>query len=91
MVGVEASAFPQARVFQAKSATTVYPKKMGKRGRYAMGWLLGMKFGVWMSNARLQKGLKIEPRRFSLGPLVRDRVKQVFSQWILKGRAQVAA
>src|SRR6185436_15772927 len=88
-VGVDGNAFPQARVFQKSSPTTVRPKKKSKGGRYAMAWFLGLTYGVWFSNARLERGLVIHPRRVSLGPDVKKRAQEILRQWIVKGRAQL--
>ena len=86
-VGIDAGRFPQARVFQAQGPTLIKPKKMGKRGRYAMAWFLGMRYGVWLSNARLEKGFLIQPRRLSINnSQVRANLKVIFRNWVLRGR-----
>lgn len=90
-VGVSAAQFPQARVFQKRTNTIVRPKKMGKGGRSSMGWFLGMNFGVWLSEARLKKGLVIKPRRVSMNNQVGEAVKKILSNWILRGRVRASA
>lgn len=87
-VGVDSS-FPQARVFQSKGPTIVRPKKMGKRGRYKMGWYLGLQFGVWLSNARLLQGLVIQPRRVAINETMLARVRDKITRFAVTG--QVAA
>jgi len=86
-VGIDAGVFPQAKVFQAQGPTLIKPKKMGKRGRYAMAWFLGMKYGVWLSNARLERGFLIQPRRLSINnPQVAAQARAILRNWIKTGR-----
>lgn len=89
-IGVSAAAFPQARVFQAQGPTVIRPRKMGKRGRSAMAWRLGMLFGVWLSEERLRQGLVIQPRRVSINREMLRAVRAEIRSYLL-GKQQALA
>jgi len=84
-IGVSTARFPQAGVFQKVSMTLIRPKKMGKRGRYAMAWALGMRCGVWLSNRRLEMGLQVQPRRLGLPPAMIRRANSTLLHFIING------
>ena len=89
-IGVDTARFPQAAMFQRLGLTLVRPKQAGPRGRSAMGWFLGMRYGVWISEARLKRGLAIEGRRVSINPAMMKRVKVSLLDWIVTGTASIA-
>ena len=84
-IGVSTAKFPHAGVFQKVSATLIRPKTMGKRGKYKMGWKLGLTYGVWISNRRLEMGLRIDPRRLGLSPRALQRANVVLRDFIISG------
>jgi hypothetical protein len=88
LLGVSTARFPHAGVFQKVSATLIRPKKMGKRGRYAMGWKLGLTYGVWISNRRLEMGLRIDPRRVGVSPRAVQRANASLRDFIITGKAK---
>lgn len=84
-VGVDGRAFPQAGMFMADAPTIVKPRKAGRPPRSAMGWKLGMSFGVWISEARLARGLSIPPRRLGIGPEMLRSVRGVVTRYFIDG------
>jgi hypothetical protein len=86
-IGVNTTLFPQAPVFQRLGLTIVRPdsSKPVTRGRTAMGWTLGLRFGAWISEARLKRGLAIEGRRLSVNPVMMSRAKKSLLGWIVTG------
>lgn len=90
-IGVDTGVVPYAGVFQSQTPTRVRAKKMGARGRYAMGWMLGMKFGVWLSNKRLEEGFLIQPRRVGVNKTMLGRVRNVLVSFVTRGTTAVAA
>jgi hypothetical protein len=91
VIGVDRSKFPHASVFQTILPTIVRPKPpLGARGRHRMGWFLGMRFGVWLSNARLEQGLKIFPRRLGVNPEMTKRARVGLREFLITGKATVA-
>ena len=89
-VGVSTARYPQARVFQRLRPTIVRPRRMGPRGRWAMAWFLGLTYDVWLSNARLQRGLINYPRRVSLNPAMLRRAGVALREMLITGNAQSA-
>ena len=87
VLGVSTAKFPQAGVFQKVSGSLIRPKpgNIGARGRYKMGWALGMKCGVWISNRRLEMGLRIDPRRVGLSPRAMQRANAALRDFIISG------
>lgn len=78
-IGVEREMFPQVAIHQgSRMSTTVYPKKRTKGGKdWKMRLFLGMTYGVWMSKARIEKGLKILRRRLSVSNDVKKAIAQM--------------
>jgi hypothetical protein len=89
-IGVDGARFPQAPVFQRRGSTFVRPRQMGKGGRSKMHWFLGLTYGVWIPDSRLQQGLEIRPRRVSINPIMLDRAGAVLLDWIVRGKAPAA-
>lgn len=83
-VGVDASVFP-AVVAQMHGAT-IRPKRMGKRGRSAMGWFLGMTYGVWLSEERLRRGLVIPARPVAVNLAMSGRVAKLIATYVTTGK-----
>lgn len=75
-IGVEREIFPQVSIHQGpRTSTTVFPKRRTKGGRdWKMRLFLGMTYGVWMSKARIEKGLKILRRRLSVSNDVKKAI-----------------
>lgn len=78
-LGVNREIFKQVAIHQGSAAAvTVKPKtkiRSGRnRGQWAMRFAIGMKYGVWMTNARIAKGFRIARRRLSLSMAVKKSV-----------------
>jgi hypothetical protein len=80
-----------AKVFQSQAPTIIKPKKRGAKGRYSMFWYLGMKFGVWLSNARLAQGFVIQPRRVAINETMLSRVRRPVTRFIVDGTTAAEA
>lgn len=67
-IGVDRGLFPQVRIHQSRNAsTTIKPKARTKGGKdFKMRFFLGLTYGVWMSRARIAKGIKVPRRRVSV-------------------------
>ncbi len=95
-IGVDTGIVPYAAIFQSQTPTLIKPKSIGhstragklaavRRGRpirYAMFWKLGLTFGVWMSQARLEQGFLIQPRRVGVGRSMLTAVKGVLVGYV---------
>lgn len=81
-VGVSRSLFPQVAIHQGKrSVVTIKPKARTKGGKdWKMRFFLGLTYGVWMSKARLARGLKVPRRRVSVSSDVRKAVGKMISK-----------
>ncbi len=92
-IGVDRTLFPQVRVFQKKSSTTIFAKdanrvtKEGRlKGRLKMQVKLGMEYGVWLTEEKLLiKGLVLEPRPVRAGAELRTSYKRALAS-LLVGR-----
>ncbi len=91
MIGPDPKRFPQAGMFQRIGWTIIRPKKMGKGGRTKMHWFLGMTYGVWISEARLKRGLRIEGRRVGVNPKMMKRASVALRDFLISGNASTAA
>lgn len=92
-IGVDGSAFPYAAVHRGggdasnidTSPVKIFPKKLssGSRGGWAMFWALGLRFGVWLSKATLERGITI-PRRPHLtdNPVLRERLSAAVASYL---------
>lgn len=77
-VGVEPALFPQVKIHQAASLfTLIRPKKKTKSGQWAMKFAIHYLYGVWLTNATLERGLKIVRRRISVSTQVRSEVAKM--------------
>ena len=87
VLGVSTAKYPQAGIFQKVSASLIRPRpgNFGKRGRYKMGWKLGLTYGVWLSNRRLEMGLRVDPRRIGLSPRAIQRASSALVHFIING------
>ena len=86
-IGVDRGAFPQVAVHQsAKPFTLIRPKRKTKSGHWAMQFFLGLTYGVWLTNARLEKGLKVPRRRLSVSDDVKKEVAAMFRGVVMKSR-----
>lgn len=83
MVGVDSAIMPAAGVQQAAAPTIIRPRKRAKNGGSAMRYFLGLTFGVWISEARLQAGLSIPPRRVAAGTEMQARVADILKRWLI--------
>lgn len=75
-IGVDRGDFPRVAIHQGSAPSVkVFPKKRAKGGKdWAMRFFLGLTYGVWLTKARLEKGLKIPRRRLSVSSDVRKAV-----------------
>lgn len=90
VIGVDSRRFPQADRLQSISATLTRPRKKGAQGRSRMHWFLGMRFGVWISDRRLNMGLRVDPRRLGINPEMMKRVSVAMREFIRTGKASGA-
>jgi len=85
-IGVDRDLFPQVAIHQGRSASrTIRPKKRTASGGFAMRFFLGLTYGVWFSDKRLARGLKIARRRVSVSSDVRKSVAKVIKAAVGKG------
>lgn len=88
VIGVDSRRFPQAGRLNAFQAVYSKARKTGAQGKSAMHWLLGMKYGVWISDKKLRtKGLKVMPRRVSVNPIMLKRATLRLTQYMVDGHA----
>lgn len=75
-IGVEREIYPQVAIHQGSAASvTVKPKTRTKNGKdWKMRFFLGLTYGVWLTKARLEKGLVIARRRLSVSTEVRKAI-----------------
>ena len=97
-VGVDGGAFPYAVFHRGGGDASnlnlapliIKPKRIasGTRGGWAMFWALGLRFGVWLSKATLEKGLTL-PRRPHLtdNPVLRERLSAAVANYLRGGNA----
>ena len=80
-VGIERSVFPQVAIHQGPaSVVTIKPKAKTANGKdWKMRFYLGLTYGVWMTKARLERGLAVHRRRISVSKEVMDSVR-----WLIK-------
>lgn len=78
-IGVEADKFPRVKIHQGSAASVrVFPKKRTKGGKdWKMRFFLGLTYGVWLTRARIEKGLEIARRRLSVSTDVRKAVARM--------------
>lgn len=91
-IGVDTRLFPQASRFQSIGATLTRPDPSRAliRGRSPMAWFLGMQLGVWISERRLQMGLRVQPRRVGVNPVMLRRAGAVFRDYVIQGDVRAA-
>lgn len=92
-VGVQKTIFPQVLIHQStKPYTIVKPKKRTASGDWAMCWKLGLTFGVWLSNKRLERGLKIVRRKLSVSFPVKQLIAKTINDGVRRAmKLKVAA
>ena len=75
-IGVDKGLHPQVAIHQgSRTSVTVKPRQKTKNGKdWKMRFFLGMTYGVWLTKARIEQGLKIPRRRLSVSNRVRKAV-----------------
>lgn len=100
-VGVSGVRFPGAATLRGGSGNVVsqapvYVKPVkrssGKRSggswvrQWAMFWFLGLRYNVWLSEAKLREGLKMVPRpHMTMNPRLRLELLTSWKQWLTRG------
>ena len=88
-IGVDKGVFPQVKIHQGPGRSTrIFPKKKitkgPHRGDWRMRFLLGLTYGVWLSNERISLGFKIPHRRLSISTEVRKEVAKMVGAEVKK-------
>lgn len=100
-VGVSASAFPYAKLVRGGTGANIRlspwiirPRKAArgrsKTGarRWAMFWFLGFTYDVWLTEATLERGLRLKPRPFmTANPELERRLARMAEKYVTKGQA----
>ena len=77
-VGIDPAFHPQVRIHQGSAPfVLIRPKKKTKTGQWAMKFTIHYLYGVWLTNATLERGLKIARRRISVSTQVRSEVAKM--------------
>ena len=80
-IGVDRTLFPQVAIHQGSAASVrVFPKTRTKGGKdWKMRFFLGLTYGVWLTKARIEQGLKIAHRRLSVSTDVRKAIARMIT------------
>lgn len=77
-IGVDRGLHPQVAIHQgSRTSVTVKPRQKTKNGDWKMRFFLGLTYGVWLSKARIERGLKIARRRLSISTPVRKAIARM--------------
>lgn len=105
VVGVDASMYPQAKYLRGGTGATIKvsdwitrPRARiatARKGRgsyvrmWKMWWLLGIKYGVWLSEATLRRGLRLTPRpHLTRHPELVRQMAALIQRWVSTGKVR---
>lgn len=88
-LGLDPGRFPQWPVFQAYGPTVIRAKRgnRARNGRLMMQVVLGLLYGVWISEQKLLEGLVIQPRPVRTNPLMKRRVAEIYRAYLVAARS----
>lgn len=79
-IGVDREMFPQVRIHQGSAPfVLIKPKRKTKSGQWKMKFAIHHLFGVWLTDATLERGLKVARRRLSISKDVRKAVAEMLT------------